>query len=223
MLKHIIFDCDGVLLDTEIVAAEVMSAWLRENQVNITTESFIQNHTGKTFSGIIRELQAANELSSDLDIRLGVREIETNVKSNIRPISGVQKALAQIDLPKSVVSNSSVNYIENALSKFKIEHHFKGSLFSSEQVAAPKPSPLVYELAMQEIGIPKGDIVVVEDSTTGVMAAHKAGLQVIGFLGGSHILDGYKERLLDVGAFTTVNDHLELMDFIKNPPDIRRV
>jgi len=210
MFKHIIFDCDGVLIDSEIVAAEVMAAWLRAQGMAMTTNQFIQTHTGKTFSGIMKECIAAKLLPTDLNIQAGAREIEAKVKSQLRPVTGVAEGLANIKLPKSVVSNSGVAYVQKALNDFNISQHFEGRLFSSEMVAAPKPSPLVYELAVEQIGLSKNDILVIEDSLTGVQAAKAAGLAVFGFLGGSHILSGHGEKLLTTGVSDLVEDYGEL-------------
>ncbi len=206
MHKHIIFDCDGVILDTEIVAAEVMSLWLQKQGVAIDQSEFIRAHTGKTFSGIIRELQTLDQLSTHLNIKAAAHEIEQGVKQNIRLVQGVEKMLLQNDTPKSIVSNSSSEYVSKAMTQFSLAGHFQGGIFSSQMVASPKPSPLVYELAVEKIDLPKEDILVIEDSRTGVQAAVGAGLRVVGFLGGSHILPGHADRLLEAGALTTVAD-----------------
>ena len=215
MIQHIIFDCDGVLIDTEIVAAEVMSEWLRENQHNISTEEFIIRHTGKTFSGIIKELRQNCLLSPEADLAKGVSQIENRVKQKLRPVRGVHEALLEITLPKSVVSNSSESYVKEALDLFEISTHFDGRIFSSEKVELPKPSPKVYEWAISSLGIPREEILVIEDSRTGVQAAHQAGLRVLGFLGGSHTLNGHGERLLAAGATELVQNHTELSVWLK--------
>jgi HAD superfamily hydrolase (TIGR01509 family) len=211
LAKHIIFDCDGVILDTEIVAAEVMSAWLNKLGVEIGTEQFIRQYTGRTFSSIIQELQEKELLGSNFSSSKEVELIELNVKNNIRLIDGIQEALQQIETPKSIVSNSSLEYVKSATTRLGIDHHFEDRFFSSEQVEQPKPSPMVYELAVREIGVSKRDILVIEDSISGVLAAVSAGLEVIGFLGGSHILDGHGELLLNAGALKTVDSHSALV------------
>jgi HAD superfamily hydrolase (TIGR01509 family) len=210
MFKHIIFDCDGVLIDSEIVAAEVMARWMREQGMDISTEQFIQTHTGKTYSGIIRECMADGLLPAEFNIQASTNAIETEVKTSIRPVTGVAEGLANITQPKSVVSNSGVVYIQKALNDFNIIHHFDRRLYSSEMVAAPKPSPLVYELAVAKIELPKADILVIEDSLTGVQAAKAAGLNVWGFLGGSHILPGHGDKMLQSGVLELVKGYEDL-------------
>lgn len=210
MTRHIIFDCDGVLIDTEIVAAEVAARWLGTYQVNITPEEFIHQHTGKMFSNIIRELQESGDLPTDLDMTTNLEVLERDILDHMRPVSGVKEMLQSISLPKSVVSNSYVHYVKEALSKFELASHFNTPVFSSEMVAKGKPSPLVYELAARTIGVDKEALVAIEDSYTGVQAATSAGIPTIGFLGGSHIRDGHAERLQSLGVIHVAHDHREL-------------
>lgn len=210
MIEHIIFDCDGVLIDTEMVAAEIAVGWLHTEQVDITVEQFIREHTGKTFTSILNQLKEEKHLPDNLDIHSTMLKMEGLVRGNMRPIKGVNAMLDQITLPKSVVSNSNVDYVEEALQKFSITHHFTDSIFSAEMVAHAKPNPMVYELALNTLGKDKTNVVAIEDSYTGVQAATSAGIPTIGFLGGSHILEGHDERLKSLGVIGLARDHNEL-------------
>ncbi len=210
MIEHIIFDCDGVLIDTEIVAAEVVVSWLLTEKVDITVNQFIREHTGKTFTGIINELKASGQLSSQLDTHSTMLQLEGQIRASMRPIDGVQTMLEQLPLPKSVVSNSFVDYVQEALKKFSIDQHFNPTIFSSELVEKAKPSPMVYQLALDTISLTADKVVAIEDSYTGVQAATAAGIPTIGFLGGSHILEGHAERLKSLGVIGLAKDHEEL-------------
>lgn len=212
--KHLIFDCDGVLIDTEIVAAEVVSEWMRSEGMSITVDEFIQHHTGKKFSDILQGLIASGELRSDLDIAATMELLEPEVSNNMRPINGVSEVLGSLDVPKSVVSNSHVAYVEDALDKFGWSSHFNTPVFSAELVEKGKPSPLVYQLAIETIGVEASDLIAVEDSYTGVQAAIAAGIPTIGFLGGSHIREGHAERLQSLGVFGLARDHQELTQIL---------
>ncbi|GAB5524780.1 MAG: HAD family hydrolase [Roseivirga sp.] len=214
MIEHIIFDCDGVLIDTEMVAAEVVVEWLHTEQVDITVEQFIREHTGKTFTSIINQLKEQQHLPAHLDTHSTMLELEGLVRNNMRPIRGVNAMLEQLTLPKSVVSNSNIDYVEEALRKFSITHHFTDTIFSAEMVAQAKPSPEVYELALGTLGKNKSNVVAIEDSYTGVQAATSAGIPTIGFLGGSHILDGHGERLKSLGVIGLARDHKELAEML---------
>ena len=199
-MKHIIFDCDGVLIDTEIVAAEVTVNWLQSENVDISVAEFILHYTGKTFTNIINGLKANGRLSESIETEAIVPLLDDQIKAQVRPVLGVKKMLDRLHFPKSVVSNSATHYVKEALEKIDVAHHFLPRVFSAEMVAYAKPSPLVYQLAIETIGIPKEEIIVVEDSLTGAQAALAAGLTTIGFLGGSHIQAGHGEKLMELGV-----------------------
>jgi HAD superfamily hydrolase (TIGR01509 family) len=214
MVEHIIFDCDGVLIDTEIVAAEVMVDWLQSEKVEITVPEFIRGFTGKTFSDIIQLLKQAKRFNSDIETKEIVHQLDDAIRQRVRPINGVWQMLDAINPPKSVVSNSAADYVVEALAKLDITHHFGGRVFSAEMVEKAKPSPMVYQLAVDTLSLPKSSIITIEDSYTGVMASIAAGLPTIGFLGGSHILEGHGERLKELGVIGLASNHQELSQIL---------
>lgn len=214
MIKHIIFDCDGVLIDTEIVAAEVVVKWFATQDYHMTVEEFIVQHTGKMFSHILRELVAEGKLPAHLDIQATMDLLEPEVKNNMRPIAGVSEVLSSIALPKSVVSNSGTEYVAYALEKFGWAGHFKKPVFSAELVEKGKPSPLIYQLALETLGVDKSEVIAIEDSYTGVQAATAAGIKTIGFLGGSHIMGDHAARLQTLGVIGLAKDHEHLSQLL---------
>lgn len=213
-MKHIIFDCDGVLIDTEIVAAEVVSDWLGTQGIEISTNQFIVEHTGKMFSNILKEYMSTGELPHDLRIPEVVQLLDPEVRNRMRPIAGVKDLLESIALPKSVVSNSDISWVEEALVKFDWSNHFQKPVYSAELVAQGKPSPLVYQLAIKTIGVDKSEVIAVEDSYTGVQAALAAGIKTIGFLGGSHILGDHAARLESLGVTALADSHEQLQTIL---------
>lgn len=210
MVKHIIFDCDGVLIDTEIVAAEVVSEYLRSEGAEVSTEQFISEFTGKTFTDIINLLKADGKLRNDLDTALVVPQLDSIIRKNQRPIAGAIEMLKSLKLPVSAVSNSARDYVVEALKKLDVVDLFGDRVFSADMVATGKPSPLVYELAIAEIGLEKNELIVIEDSSAGVTASVAANLSTIGFLGGSHIRDGHGDKLQKIGASNLINNHEQL-------------
>lgn len=210
MIKHIIFDCDGVLIDTEIVAAEVVSEYLRSEGANISTEQFIQEFTGKTFTDIINLLKEEGRLNPQVDTAAVVPTLDATIRDNQREIDGAVNMLRSLSCPISVVSNSAGDYVALALDKLGVSDLIDGRIYSADMVEKGKPSPMVYELAVEQIGLSKNELVVVEDSSAGVIASVSAQLCTIGFLGGSHIRAGHAEKLKALGADEFASDHESL-------------
>lgn len=215
MVKHIIFDCDGVLIDTEIVAAEIVSEYLRSEGADISTEQFITEFTGKTFTDIINSLKVDGRLRADLDTAAIVPQLDDTIRQNQRPIEGAIEMLKGLGLPFSVVSNSARDYVIEALEKLGVLDLVNDRVYSADMVAKGKPSPLVYDLAVSEIGLEKNELIVVEDSSAGVTSSLAAGLNTVGFLGGSHIRNGHGQKLMDMGTSRTIKDHTELSEFFR--------
>lgn len=214
MIKHILFDCDGVLIDTEIVAAEVVSGWLNSEGVDINIETFITEYTGKTFSDILQLIKDQGQLAPDLEVRESVKYMDEAIRSNMRPIQGVESMLANIPFTSSMVSNSAKDYVLEAIELLKAQSIFEERVFSAEMVAKGKPDPGVYLLALEALGLSKNEVLVIEDSSAGVAASVAAGLRTVGFLGGSHVRYGHGDKLLKLGAAELVNDHEELKSYL---------
>lgn len=216
MIKHILFDCDGVLIDTEIVAAEVVTHWLNSEGVDIDIETFIADYTGKTFSDILEILKLKMLLASNIDTREAVMFMDEEIRKNMRPITGVYEMLEQVPVTSSMVSNSAVDYVLEAIGLLKADHIFERRVFSAEMVRKGKPDPAVYLLALEKLGLNKEEVMVVEDSVAGVTASTAAGLNTIGFLGGTHVRNGHGERLKALGAAELVHNHQELSTYLNN-------
>ncbi|HEY9117444.1 MAG TPA: HAD family phosphatase, partial [Roseivirga sp.] len=187
MIKHILFDCDGVLIDTEIVAAEVVTNWLNSKGVDIDIETFIADYTGKTFTDILEILKAKMLLAHHLETKEAVHFMDEEIRRNMRPIHGVDQMLSNVPFTSSMVSNSAANYVLEAIAMLNANHIFEKRVFSAEMVAKGKPNPAVYFLALEKLQLRAEDVIVVEDSVAGVTASVAAGLKTIGVLGGSHV------------------------------------
>ena len=224
-MKQLIFDCDGVLIDSEIIAAQAMVEELNANGIPITISQYLTNCTGKTFSGLKTILSAEYGVTLPDDF---VQTVTLNMEGlklqQLRPIIGILNLLNKIlHFPKAVVSNSELVQIKSSLTQVDVLHHFGDNIYSSEQVKNPKPSPDVYLFAAENLGVNPKDCLVIEDSVSGATAALSAGMQVVGLLSGSHIVEGHEDRLREVGvekiAITT--EELEAMIFRKFEPQNR--
>ena len=207
-IKHLLFDCDGVLVDTEYTAAIKMTQALNNLGKSVSVEYFLQNLSGTTFSSIVHYY--FNNSLSPSEVLALINRVEDEVAAEVKLIDGVNDLLNSLPLSKSVVSNSSMRTVIHALDVTGIKNHFASKIFSAEFVAQPKPAPDIYLQAIDSLGLSTSEILVVEDSTSGVKAAIAAGLEVIGFIGASHILPGHGDSLLDLGAKHTAASMAEL-------------
>lgn len=209
-IKKVIFDCDGVLIDSEIVAAEVVTKSLEDLGTSIHIEDYLRNHSGKTFRDIIVQLN----IKLPYSIETFISNAEQLVYEDIRPIQGIKSVLNSINLPKAVVSNSHLEQVRKSIESTDIAHHFEERCFSASMVKEPKPSPMVYQLAADTLSVRPEECLVVEDSKSGVKAAVAANMNVIGFCGGSHILNDHDKTLLSLGAKETAMNTQELITII---------
>lgn len=214
MIKHILFDCDGVLIDTEIVAAEVVTNWLISEGVDINIETFIANYTGKTFTDILEILKAKQLLAASTATREAVVFMDEEIRRNMRPITGVKEMLSGVPVTASMVSNSAEDYVLEAIELLEANHIFQKRVFSAEMVPKGKPDPAVYLLALEKLNLNKEEVLVIEDSVAGVTASTAAGLKTVGFLGGTHVRNGHGEKLKQLGALDLVRSHKELTEYL---------
>lgn len=213
MIKHILFDCDGVLVDTEITAANVMVEAMKKKGADISVQYYLQNLSGSTFSVILNTYFGSS--FNGVEKKQFINELEQKIVNDVKAIDGVAEMLNSILLPKSIVSNSEIWQVKKEIEKVHISHFFTDHIFSSELVDKPKPAPDVYNLAKKDLGLNSNEVLVIEDSITGAKAALAAGLKVIGFSGASHILPGHDKNLLELGVTQVASNMNELGIAIK--------
>ena len=210
-ISHLIFDCDGVIVDSEIVATrlslKVLAPYGYASDEETHCRRFSGMLTSKIMEIIFEELgkPIPDSLVEDLD-----HLFETEFEQVLKPIPGMPELLKSQSLPLSIVSNSWVDSVRRSLSISGISGVSDGRIYSAEHVPHPKPAPDVYQLAIREIGLPTDQLLVVEDSVAGVTAAKAAGLTVIGFLGASHIFEGHDAKLKAQGVDYLASDANEL-------------
>jgi beta-phosphoglucomutase-like phosphatase (HAD superfamily) len=199
-LDYILFDFDGVIVDSEILATKAILEVLKPFGCEMNELEYSQR-----FSGMM-EYEVFKVLQHELDID-DVQACTTAYKklfwsrydTDFHCISGMHELVANLQIPASVVSNSNINYLQKSVTKVGLLTSFE-QLFSAQMVERPKPSPDLYNYAAAQLELDRGTSIVVEDSPTGVKAAKEAGFEVIGFLGAGHIFDGHHDLLMDNGA-----------------------
>ncbi len=207
MLKHVLFDNDGTVVDSEIIAVRATLRLLAPYGFRMSEQEYSQRFPGLLERDIIAIISQEYGIQVSDDYIEQVRaEHRSAFDRELLPVSGMDDIFKKLKTPKSVVSNGSVRHVEQCLRLVNLRPALDGHIFSAEHVERPKPSPDVYYLAMEKLQLDTSETLVVEDSVTGVTAAKQAGLRVVGFLGASHIFDGHGDRLRDSGADFIVSD-----------------
>ncbi len=207
----ILFDCDGVLVDSEIIACQTLAVEIGALIPQLDQAAFAARIFGVTDHDAVRQAEAEYGVQlPDAFPEQVADAIRREVLRSVEPVPGAAEAVASIGLPTAVVSNSPLERVRRMLDRTSLRPFFDDRLFCAEMVARPKPFPDVYLSAAETLGANPPQCIAVEDSIAGVTAAAAAGMSVIGFLGGSHIQPGHGEKLLMAGATTLCDSMAEL-------------
>jgi len=206
----LIFDCDGVLVDSEPLSCLIDSEVLTECGVPYTAEDVARDFTGVSIKDQIARIEAERgiRLPDDFTQRLN-RTLFKRFETDLKPIEGVRNAILSLPFPRCVASSSIPERIALSLRVTGLADLFE-NIFSSTQVARGKPAPDLFLHAAQQMNTPPEDCLVIEDSIAGVQAARAAGMRVIGFTGGSHCGPEHGEKLRRAGATAIMNRMLDL-------------
>jgi HAD superfamily hydrolase (TIGR01509 family) len=177
VFRHVIFDCDGVLVDSEPLSMKLDQQLLAENGVNLSEDEVIERFVGLTFGALIARvkiefgIELPNGISDEKD-----RRLLALYEHELVAAEGAKETLASIALPKSVASNSPRTRVEAAIRITGLGRWLDGFITTFEDVRAGKPAPDIYLLAAARAGFMASQCLVVEDSRAGVTAAVAAGL-----------------------------------------------
>lgn len=204
----IIFDCDGVLVDSEILASEVNLTLAKEMGMDISLDDLSLRFSGLTGDAIFEKI--SNELNVPIPENIVERSdqmLDDALKQSLQAVAGVHDMLDAIDDPYCICSNSTGVRLEQNLKIVSLLDRFQPHIYSAVEIRQklPKPSPDVFLHAAETLGASPKDTIVIEDSSHGVEGAVAAGMRVIGFTGASHTYPGHGEKLMDAGAETTVS------------------
>ena len=205
----IIFDCDGVLIDSEPIAVAILIEDLLELGLRTTQEEAHHRFTGWASTEIAAAVSAETGVPvPDGWVNRHNASVREAVAATVEPIAGVLDVLDALDAAGvrwGVASQSGLSYLERALGRVGIWQRASGRVASSQMVANPKPAPDVYLKAMELVGARPQRTIVIEDSPTGVRAGVAAGGRVIGYA-----VDRAPAVLLSAGALHTVTAMADL-------------
>lgn len=207
----ILFDCDGVLIDSEVIACDVEAEILGEIGHPITREAFAARFIGTSRAHSLAALAAdwGRPLPPDYAARVGTR-LDSAFRTRLQAISGMPALVGRYGERCAVASSSSRDRLALTLGLTGLSALFGDRVFSAEQVARGKPAPDLFLFAAAELATAPDRCVVVEDSPFGIAAARGAGMTAIGFVAGGHCGPDQAGRLIEAGAHAVVGNATEL-------------
>jgi HAD superfamily hydrolase (TIGR01509 family) len=207
----VIFDCDGVLVNSEEIACAVCVEALATLGMHMTMPEFAARHSGMPIKDSWALIEKNYGRPLPEGFREGVdREVHRRFAQELAPIDGVVSLLEALTLARCVASSTGLQRLTDNLRQVGLARFFEPSIFSVSQVRRGKPAPDVFLYAASQMGADPDRTLVVEDSQHGVVAARRAGMRVIGFAGGGHASHDHEERLTRAGAFAVAHSMAEL-------------
>jgi HAD superfamily hydrolase (TIGR01509 family) len=211
----VIFDCDGVLVDSEVISCRAHAEVLSRHGYSITADQVLDRFLGVSDREARLTIEA--ELGRDLP-----DNFETQVKQatlqfyagDLRAISFIGEAIEAIGLPKCVASSGTPEKIRHGLTCAGLYDRLAPNIFSASQVKRGKPAPDLFLFAAAQMQAASARCLVIEDSVPGITGALAAGMTVLGFHGGSHCRPGYGDTLRAAGAIMTFDDMRQLPGLI---------
>jgi HAD superfamily hydrolase (TIGR01509 family) len=203
----VIFDCNGVLVDSEPIAAAVLAEALGRIGVKASATGVMRRFHGRRPADVFVAVETAIGRRLPLDFPTFVAaETLRRLRTELRPIAHAAHALAWIRGPKAVASSAPPDRIRTSLEVTGLIRFFEPRLFSASAVRLGKPAPDLFMLAAARSQVAASECIVVEDSAPGVAAAVAAGMKPIGFVGGSHAPGKLASELSATGARSIVAD-----------------
>jgi HAD superfamily hydrolase (TIGR01509 family) len=212
----IIFDCDGVLVNSEPISNRVMAQVLTESGLPISLEACYEHFMGRTMADCVAILarRFKHRVAEDFIERLRQRTLET-LREEVQPIPGVAAALARISVPTCVASSGPLSKMTTTLGCTGLLQQFENRLFSAAGMARGKPHPDIFLHAAASMGAQVRACAVIEDSPVGVQAGVAAGMTVFGY---AALSDHRSLAAAGAHVFTRMQDLPELLEQHQPPP-----
>ncbi len=203
----IIFDCDGVLVDSEVISCRAHADVLTRYGYPITSEQVFDRFLGRSARQAHAEVEGELGRALPDEYHAALQgELYRTFEAELEAVAGIHEALDQIALPACVASSGSHQRMRISLGRTRLHERFAPNIFSASEVANGKPAPDLFLFAAQKMKTKPERCLVIEDSISGITAARAAGMTVLGFCGGSHCRDGHAATLRAAGARETFDD-----------------
>jgi HAD superfamily hydrolase (TIGR01509 family) len=218
MIKNIIFDFDGVLVDSEILVAKAFAKYMQNFGIDIDEKEFA-SFAGKKTVQVIDILSKKYSIKDQEKFFTDIMEIASNIyKKELTTVKGAYDFVSNLKFNMFIGSNSMKERIIDGLQRVKLDKYFKPEqVYSFDLVDNPKPDPDVYLKALEDNNLIKNETIIIEDSAVGVIAGVAANVRVIGLTAGGHWHEKRDQKeLLEAGAFAVTNDYKKVFKLIES-------
>lgn len=204
-IELVIFDCDGVLVDSEPIAARVLAGFISNLGRETTVDDCLKNFTGLSMASVEKILvnEWGLELPGDFIQQLRALDFAAFARE-LKPLPGAAEAIKRITdggIKVAVASSGSMEKISNSLALTNLDVLFGNDVFSASMVTNGKPAPDLFLLCADKMNSAPEKTIVIEDSAAGIRAGTAAGMKTVGFTGGGHAGGAhYREMLAAAGA-----------------------
>lgn len=230
-MKAVIFDCDGVLVDSEVIYKSSERQFLENVGLTYEPAEFFRRFMGRSEDSFFEEAGKDHLAKHGRPLPGNFRpDLLANQKmrfeTELQAIAGINDMLSRIShVTRAVASSSPTDILNYKLRETGLSSYFGDHVYSAQQVRFGKPEPDLFLFAAERLGIAPEDCLVIEDSENGVLAGLAAGMTVVGFTGGGHCHDSHHESLMATGAHKIARDAGELqsliLDIFRPAPDAR--
>ena len=180
MIKCIIFDCDGTLVDSEILYNRALSIKLKQQGIELDAASLVARFRGVKLTAVLSSLEEEFDIKLSDDFIDDYRALVSDLfREKLLPCEGVEPTLAQLEVAMCVATNGPMPKMKLALEVTNLSNYFKDNLFSAYQINSWKPEPDLFLHAAKSMGFMPTECLVVEDSVVGIQAALAAGMRAI--------------------------------------------
>lgn len=184
----IIFDCDGVIADSEVLSAQVLIEQLAGLDITVTPDEVRRDFLGRSFPTVAASIRARFDRPLPADFEAGYRDgLLARFATQLRPTPGYCAMLEGLRYPCCVATSSSPPRVARTLALLGLDARFGSDVFTASQVARGKPAPDLFLFAAKRKGCPPARALVIEDSRAGIHAAQAAGMDVLHYAGGAHL------------------------------------
>ncbi|MPT47445.1 MAG: HAD family hydrolase [Sphingobium sp.] len=215
-IAAVIYDFDGVIADSEILANSILADHVTALGLPTTVEQSVDLYTGRRWAELVTMIEGKVDKPLPLhfadDVKAATLE---RFRTELQPVPGALNFIQQFRfLPHCIASSSAMDRLTLCLDVLDLSEEFADRVFSAEDVENGKPAPDLFLHAADRLGVEPARCLVVEDSVAGVKAGVAADMIVVGLCAGAHIRPGHAERLRDAGAIMVAEHWSDIAEFL---------